>query len=525
MHVNRSYGGILCVAILQLAVACQPVTRSHVPRPPQEPKTVSVPPAMGRLIPADAVGFLYLSSVEEIEAWVRGMNEILESEDSTEVDILQPIVEMLEIDPARIDRKKPLGISLSLFDLGQPTPLPTFVLPVEDKQGLLEDLQWRPGIPAPQTSGDYVGIAMPPGYSLGTSTPPVATDLPARQVALRLELDRIVTILHPLLDQVVAAAMAAMAEEAVGECDSSEVPTSYVELSQIALEWAMRVLESSETLDLGLGLRGGQIDVDYALRMTPGSEQSLVSPQRARGLVDLARCLPGDYPVISLVTMDFAKLVDVIEPAYLETMAEAAPHMPPRMRDQYLELLKRGFDLYRQLGGQMLSAAGFGDNGIEMIEAWKVEDAAGFVDATRELMETNLMSGMGIEVQPSWPSEFEGVTIHRYAMKFDFEKLAAFEQGLEGNEDEPPPGEMQEFMSWLFGGDALPDCCGRGRRGRRVASGPGAHGADLELSDPGEWRPASFSRENDRSSRRRPAVLLDAHGAARLAGACRGDAL
>lgn len=471
MHRSRWCGSMMM--ILLCLTACQPQrkqvaleqTRFRAWEPPQ---TFSLPEAMGRLVPQDAVGLLYLTSVAEAEedaAWLEGLFEhepsngrTPETTEAEAEDILAAVTKLYGVRPERIDHKRPLAIALGLVNLGRPTPLPVFIIPVLDRQGVMDDVASKPGRPEPLSYGDYMALTMMPGQSVGEKTPEIGIDLPARRVAIRLRTGRILSILQPFIDQGIAAMRNKMGSPDRGNGDEEKpgpVGNSSALQGTAMLQWMVELLRSWEQVDLGIGTREKFFDIDFAVRTGPDAENRLLSPENARGLVDLARCLPKDYSFLGLTAVDYSGFVKTLEPAYIEMIEEAFANAPEEAKAGYLSWVRTSFDLYRQFR-QGLTAFEFYDHGFEIVMVWVVEDPSFILQQYHEMLEEPFLRSVGVTVESAASKEIEGVSVQTYRFHLDPAKLdEVFEQKAEGEKRHQSSEERRRLIRHFFGGEEV----------------------------------------------------------------------
>ena len=452
-------------ASLGIAVALALVTGSHCGRQATrvssfglEPKYATVPAAMGPLIPADAVGLLYLESIDAAE---RSLHEVSSktADDSSRIDIAGMISQRLGIPPESIDRTRPAAVALSLLKLGRPIPVPTVILPVRNEQEVLEELRSRSGTSEPLGNKGYVGVALMPGYELGTGIPPLAKNLPAGSIAVRLRMDRILVAVQPFIDMAlekmmdVAAEKGRDAEEGAAQLEAVQARTARA-LAQQALD----LLRATETLDVGARTRDGNLALAYRMQTTAESRNVAATAERAAGLVDLSRCLPEDYPVMGLVAMDFMKLVDIYKSMYSGVLNESMAEIPEPMREYTQSMMEHSLELYRLAEDQMFYAMRFTDSGAEVVHVLTTQDPSRFVEEIQKIMGFDLFESMGLgSVEREEPVEIDGVRIEGVRVRVDLGQIVKLHGATRDVEpgEESSPEEAVRVLRTFLGGDVM----------------------------------------------------------------------
>jgi hypothetical protein len=438
MRANRVLGGLVCLSLAAL-LDCQPKKESHAPEvaraaaPRVSRRPVSLPSAMGRLVPADAVALVRVASIDAAQASLRSLMQLAGKSDSLLRDPLMGL-SRLGIDPEHLDRTRPLAIALTLVDLGRPTPLPTFILPARDVKELVSDLRKNSMLTPPQESGGWIGVSLLSATPMGRSTPAIGIDMPAGEISIRLRVDRIGRLVQPYLEHLADGLMKKAASP-----DSADRAQS-AQVASAALQGVRRLLQSTEKLDLGASAAGGWLSVSYALKLVPGAGTDLfASPESVRGLTDLAKCLPPGYPAACLVALDFEKWTDAVESLYEPRFQQAARDLPDEVRDDYVSLVKATFELLRGVDTQMLAAGGLGDRGFDAVHVLRTRDADALLAKWRQLMAPQRLRGLGVEIEALAPEQIERIPVYGYRWKLDLEKIevlgkkrghAAGEKGL-----------------------------------------------------------------------------------------------
>jgi hypothetical protein len=275
---------------------------------------------------------------------------------------------------------------------------------------------------------------------MGRATPPIGIDLPGGDLSVRLHVDRIGRFVQPYLDRAAEDLLKKTASP-----DSADRVRS-AQFARAALQGVRRLLQSAEQVDLGASESGGWLSLAYALEMQPGSGSDLfVSPERARGLTDLARCLPAEYPAEYLVALDFEKWMDMVESVYEPLLLQSARDLSPEVRDRYVAAVRASFELLRQVDAQVLAAGGPGERGFDAVQVVRARDADALLAKWRQFLEQGALRGLGVEIEPQPPVQVEGTPVYGYRVKLDFDKIAAMKRQPQDAEGE------KKLQRWLGG--------------------------------------------------------------------------
>lgn len=423
-----------------------------------EPRTMTVPAAMGPLIPEGAVALVYMSSIDEAERSLLELRPESPS-DSSRIDLAGTISERLQIPVESIDRKRPVALVVSLVDLGRPIPMPTVILPVRNEREALEQLGARAGKPEPLGNRGWVGVPLLAGYERGTGTPPIAKDLQAGVFAVRLQTDRILEVAQPYIDAALKSVLAkAAAEETGAHGDSTKLRAMQARTAAALAEQVLDLLRASETLDCGIRIREGNLAVAYKMATTPESRNVAATAERAQGLAELARCLPDDYPVMGLVAMEFAKPLAFYKNLYSGVLDETMREVPEPFRDYTRSMMEQSVELYQLTDDQMFHAMRFSDSGTEIIQVFATQNAAKFVEECRKIFGFELLESAGLgQVEPEEPVVVDGVEIQGLRVHLDIEKLMK----LHGTTAETAPDSARAaaftkyFVKAMLGGETM----------------------------------------------------------------------
>ena len=421
---------------------------------------------MASLVPADAVALLVLQSsaaaAEELAAFQP------QGGDRAPLDLPALLMRPIGLGSQRLDPHRPLAVALSLPPSapGAPSmpmmapPIITYVLPVADLAGLKSDLAGTPAGATPLVeAGDYVGISMMPGYAASATVADLARELPDRTIVLRLKAARLVEAFRPVIDMGLTNLRAH--NPAMARPDSAEIPPALVaqlqasqDMQAAMLEHTVQALSLVPMADLALGQSDGQVQLDYALQMLPGARKAFGLPEPSPGLVDLARCLPQDMPIVAIYAADFGVMADMYEP-WFRSMATVPPTSPastptfmtPGRAQACVKLM-------RLMGPHTAAATSWGDPGMVGVAVCTASDPQAYVDAIRAGIQQNPLPWL-VESVANGP-KVEGRPTLVYTMKLDAAALTAMNAQASPTGTSPAAAEQQvQFLSAMLGKDGL----------------------------------------------------------------------
>lgn len=276
---------------------------------------VGVPSA---LIPSDTAVYVEIESFQVIERVVRDLVGKIDPTAAVMFEPEQMLQGMLGAFGAKIadvDRKRPLGLALSISGAGDPRP--TLVLPVLAPQEFQRGLQLAPGLAAPRTAARYVGLSLGPDYPIQSSNPIKSGFEPATLNA-RIEL-------APFRDQISQGLAQA---RRLGGSASGDA----------AYEWGQQVgysfIESLENVDVSLDLDGDEVVLHMGLALDPASSFVRPLPEEPVDLEALLSFASSGDDLIAVVGWDRPFLDEVVVPFFDRVGSLARSEEDERSLDQ-----------------------------------------------------------------------------------------------------------------------------------------------------------------------------------------------
>jgi hypothetical protein len=433
MRLRHVLALLLALLVVPGVVAC------GKKEPAPGPSAQAVEDDVTKLVPNDTVGLVYAPSLDALQRKIRDVVASIDAEAAAEVDL-----DKMLSDPnvpaalrSNLDRTRPVAIAVSFA--GE-RPVPTIILPSKGDAVALGKAFEEQGMAPPATSGKYLAATMgPPPSARGGSE--IAKKAPAGDVALRLDVARLVAQFRPQIDQGLAELTRQM-EAGAGPQAGAMRPM---------VEWMASAVNSAEWLDVALKIEGTRVDFEGELRMKAGSEFDGKLPA-SQNLASLAGNLPKDFPVVALASVDLESLMGFLE----KFMDAALAAFPEDQRKVLADQFRQGREAYKLLGKEHAMGFGIGPNGIEAVTLSASSDPKAYIAKSIEMAKANLAAGaeMGVLVETLPSTTVEGVEVSTWKMNFDWEKLFATSGG--GRQMPPEAAEqIQGVMQMVFGPGGL----------------------------------------------------------------------
>jgi hypothetical protein len=296
------------------------------------------------------------------------------------------------------------------------------ILPLADRKGFEAD---RPGIPASMTvivKGSYAGISPLPDYAASKKTPEFAARVLDSPIALRLRPHLVAPILRLLTEAMAGQAKAKNCRGTV-PADSSEARCAWLHAAHLAARGVCDGMDALQTVDLGLDSEDGQASVQFVLTPVPGRRGILPSGAQARAATDLARCLPQEYPAVTIWALDFPRLAEIIGPLATATQRVQAQRALFPGHALAAAMQHAGLELLRANRGAIVQAAGPGAEGFTWIAIHGVSDAERLARRHREELLPGLAGRPGFDLTIEPESTLGGVPVYAYRLRLDPDAL------------------------------------------------------------------------------------------------------
>jgi hypothetical protein len=276
----------------------------------------------------------------------------------------------------------------------------------------------RPGRPAPVVVGSYLAMSQGPGYQPPATASALLQGLPAGDIALRVDLAKVISVYGKQIDEAMGEMSAAGARGSGGPA----APGAQDVLK--GLQGALKTfLDSAERLDVAVRIEGTKAALDVAFTAKAGSP--LDRPRGARGDgAALAACLPQDYPVVAVLGAGMKELFE-----WTSSWSDAVlSSLPEKQRAPFKALMGQSKEMVALLGDGMAFGLRVDASGIEGVEVLAAKDPKAYIAKMDEMirgMDASVLAEMGMAFESRPPATVGGVEVREWAMKFDWEKMMA----------------------------------------------------------------------------------------------------
>jgi len=406
---------------------------------PQTPATAAS--ALADLVPKNTVAFFQAPSLERAASCIGRLSAAFEPSHAEELDA-EALMALAEIPGAAstVDSARPIGVCLVLGEGAEATPLPVFLVPVRDADGYLKSVE-QPGSPMKGVArGGYVCVGMGAAPELPTAPAAIAQGLLPGDLSVRIDLGRMIEQFRDPIEEGLneMESEVAAAGAVSGGIDPTAVFGAYA-------DFLRDVIDSAETLDLGLRLEGEDVELGIAYANAEGSALAAIGSKEKTGLRALAPLLDTESGMSMLMGMNGAELVKHFQPL-LDSMSAAYPEA---LRPAMQGMLSRMSELYGYMGSAQAGSMDFTATGMRYRIYSRGGDPAKLVHAYRSI--AGSVPGCSATEVPQ--REVAGVKVDGVLFKFDAAALSKLAGGREKPELTEP--EFEKLIEKLFGKDGL----------------------------------------------------------------------
>jgi len=308
-----------------------------------------VHPDIVKLVPRSASGLVVVRAPNQLQTEIAHIAGSIAPGLDKLVDVV-PMVSNFGLRPRDLDLEQPGAIILLTMPMFGGS-LPMFALPVKNAEDAADLVEAQAIV-----SGQYLAIGIGEAPKLARKPSVLVKDFPAGDVAIRLDL---LKVLQPLRTMI---AEALNPEALLSQEGGPEVNATALHQAAIVLDGVKGLLGTGRTLDVSASLQGGSVDLDLKLEVAKGGSWDLGSARPSGELVHFARSLPVENPsIVMLSTPVWSKWMDAFRDAY---QAEA-DRMDPADRQAFAAIVNRSKALYDMLKVGMAGAIKLHAKGID----------------------------------------------------------------------------------------------------------------------------------------------------------------
>jgi hypothetical protein len=395
------------------------------------PKAVAVDTSMAELVPADAVAFFHVPSLDAVQQALDLVRVSLPS--LPPVRVLHDFASELDVNAEAIDPTRPAAMA-AWIDAGSQEARGVMLLPAKDPKALAA------GSPGAVVRGTYVAIPEPGStYVAGGRPHPLATASAASVLDARFDLARLIDAYRPMIEDGIGQFESEMnaAMQATMPLNPAAIFASYAGA-------ARSMMDSAEELRVTVQLGEESWDASFALTAREGSPMATLDLGKPGDVAALARYVDLDATLVVLAQLDFARVSEM----FSGLLQAAFPG------SGYFERFGEVYPLY---GGAMAGSLDFSGAGLQFAAVYETDDGEALVEKQLEIM-----TGAGAEIfGASWEAqgveEVDGLELHRVGLSFGPEA-----PGLSPEEAADARDETQAGMAMMFGEQGLSYALGAG---------------------------------------------------------------
>lgn len=310
-----------------------------------------LPPAVARLLPADAQVLLVFSSLDAADqAW----NALAHPDGApaadapstdpdgtapaprprTPHDLLASLAPGLEdlVDPAR-----PLAIALSIpAPMTQGGRAPVVALPLRDRKLDARKVKEKAGGALVFVQDGYAAVTRDSSYTPGAAGPALAIGLPDAALAARVDLASVIAMYRPLVEMMLPI-LSQPGAFAAGDSGQAKIPAVTPAQVQMIQGFLGGFFDSARRLDLALDSREGSSRLGLTFAVAPGSPLDPGPQPDFASALALARYLPAGFSVYQASATDASRTMAFLGPLQHESMVAQAQTLPAAVRDGYVQ--------------------------------------------------------------------------------------------------------------------------------------------------------------------------------------------
>ncbi len=376
-----------------------------------------LPPDFARLVPKEAVVFVRLSSLDELAAPLERLRAAFAPKDEPAT----PLKLLKETgffgDPQLVDTKGPMGFAL-IVSPDAPQPVPVFIVKTSEPESFVASLA-PPWKDATAVSGSFVSM------SLGATSPP--SDEPKRLlqglsrglVVARLDFATLIETFRPLID------MGLLQAESMLASPQSTLPFDVGGFFQYFIELASDFLDSAQSLDLGLDVRGTAVELSGTLTIFEGSPLAECARPEEVDYRELAARLDPSAFVQVATTFDTSEYMEQELDLYASMLEWASEQqkLPRELAEAGCAIIAALKELQPNLGDASVTSFDVGATGVRGSVAYRAPDPEALVRDLGALFDHPALSKIGIRIGEPSTIEVFGTAIARRRANVDLDSL------------------------------------------------------------------------------------------------------
>lgn len=251
----------------------------------------SVDAAMAELVPADAVAFARVPSLDEAQ---RALDRIGRALPDLEPRRMLDRIAALGVDPAAVDPSRPAGVAVSV-DAATREPRAVFLLPAKDPEALAA------AAPGAVARGGYAAVPEQAGaYAPGGAVHPLASSASEGDLGVSVDLQRLMVLFRADIE----AGFDQLEDEMGAGLQAFPMPVDTSALLQGYLTMARGFVDSAEGLRVAVRIQDSRWEAAATLTAREGSPMASLDLGRGGDVAALARYADLDQVVVMMMKVD-----------------------------------------------------------------------------------------------------------------------------------------------------------------------------------------------------------------------------
>ena len=401
---------------------------------------------LGRVAPEGTFAWVETRSFRELDGMMKKLEGYFAPEgDHTKNEDFFPDVLQAVGDYRLIERDKPLVVAFS-FGVGNPMPVPTYAVPSKKGEEYAATVRKELADATVEVIGGYVVVSRQKGYALSDEAHPITQDLVPGTLRARVDLASVIEAYRPMIEMGLGEA-----RKSVGPATgmlTPDLPLSQTDVDALVEQGFAAVdvlLDSAESLELGVGADGDDLAVDMVFRAAPDSPLGVLSYGRDTGLGEMLSMLDAQSSLVWMLGMDMDALWEQFEP-FVKNVAHVYPE---DMKAGFLEHMEGFHELAPLFGNSMVGSVDFGRGSTGMAYYFRSPDPEGLTSGLVKLHRPEAAHALGFYADEPKQKKIAGLDATQVGLELNVHAL----DEITGAEADP---EGLEFaMETLYGRDGL----------------------------------------------------------------------
>ncbi len=390
-----------------------------------------MPADMQKLMPADPVFIMAVTSVNDLDRQWRAIEEMMDDGHSAErVDIVGMLSKELPQFAEYADLDRPLAVAMGLPALmgGQKPPI-TFIVPLSESfnDQVKEEMEAEEMLHF--FEGDYVAFSMDPAFTPSGRAPELAAALKAGFVTATLDLDAVLQSYRPLADMGLDSMgnSPAVADTAGGAEDAAP-PAVNAEEIRAMQDMARAIMDSARRLDMALQIEDDALTLVTGFSVHQGSPLDPGPQPEFEQALQLTRLLPAGGHILQAMALDQTRQFEIFRPFYIATTEKEIAKMEAEQGEAYRAWVQSYLDSVDLFANPLAASIRMDGEMVVANMVMECPDAAAALDRFAELFDGLTAADIGLGLKKMPTGKVAGVEVRSWTVTYDAEKLAGYSQ-------------------------------------------------------------------------------------------------